>query len=178
MAAAIKMARMKTKTFILFCAALLPAGVTFAAAPITKFDPVAFEQRFHKADKDKNGKLSRTEAYAEFPRMPEFFDEIDGNKDDAITLVEVRRALDKRINAAIEATKQPKKFGYVESGADTPAPAPSAAEQPKQFSSAAEARRYTRNQYYEALAGSKARARERGEPVIDAPTNPVIKKSF
>ena len=41
-----------------------------------------------------------------------------------------------------------------------------------------EARRYYRNQYYESIAGGKALARERGEPVIDAPTNPVIKKSF
>ena len=174
----IKLTTMKTQLQLCACALILSTGPIFAAAQIPTMDPVVFEQRFHKADKDKNGKLSRAEAYAEFPRMPEFFDEIDGNKDDSITLVEVRRALDKRINAAIEATKQPKKFGYVESGADAPATAPSTAAQPKQFSSAAEARRYTRNQYYEALAGSKALARERGEPVIDAPTNPVIKKSF
>ncbi len=172
------MAAMKTQTLLVVCASLLAAGSAFAAPPVTTYDPIAFEQRFHKADKDKNGRLSRTEAYAEFPRMPEFFDEIDGNKDGYITLAEVRRALDKRVNAALDASKQPKKFGYVDSGASTGTRLPPSADQPQEFSSATEARRYYRNQYYESIAGGKALARERGEPVIDAPTNPVIKKSF
>ena len=66
---------MKTQLQLCACALILSTGPIFAAAPIPTMDPVVFEQRFHKADKDKNGKLSRAEAYAEFPRMPEFFDE-------------------------------------------------------------------------------------------------------
>ena len=51
-----------------------------------QIDPAVFEQRFKSADKDKDGKLTRKEAYAAFPRMPEFFNEIDRNRDDSITL--------------------------------------------------------------------------------------------
>ena len=53
------------------------SAVAMAEAVPTHFDKADFQKRFHAADKDKNGKLSRTEAYSEFPRMPEFFDEID-----------------------------------------------------------------------------------------------------
>ena len=51
-------------------------------------------------------------------------------------------------------------------------------EQPPQFSSKAEARRYYRFEYYESVAGSNEKARQRGEPVSDSPGNTILKKSF
>ena len=91
------------------------------------------------------------------------------NKDGFITLAEVRRAMDRRVNAAMDAGKTGKRYG-LDAGASGAAKAPdSAVKQPKQFSSEAEARRYYQNQYYESLAASKALARERGEPVSKAP---------
>ncbi|MBK7766547.1 MAG: hypothetical protein IPI44_10770, partial [Sulfuritalea sp.] len=59
------------------------------------------EKRFHAADKNGDGMLSREEAYAQFPRAPKFFDEIDSNRDKYITLVEVRQARARRVEAAI-----------------------------------------------------------------------------
>ena len=64
------------------------SAVAMAEAVPSNFNQIEFEKRFHAADKNKDGKLSRTEAYEEFPRMPEFFDEIDTNKDSSITLIE------------------------------------------------------------------------------------------
>jgi hypothetical protein len=159
------------------CALMLVSGSVFAAAPMERFDPVQFEQRFYKADKGKKGKLSRAEAYAEFPRMPEFFDEIDINKDNFITLEEVNQAMERRVNAAIEASDPGKRYGSVDAGKTDAGGAPATAEQ-QQFSSATEAKRYYQNEYYESLAGSKADARARGEPVTDMPVAPVLKKSF
>ena len=161
------------------CGLILAAGSAVAAAPpVTNFDPVVFEQRFNKADKGKKGKLSRAEAYAEFPRMPEFFDEIDSDKDNFITLAEVRRAIDRRVNAAMDTANSAKRYGGVDAGGATSAGTPRAPAQPKQFSSATEARRYHQRETYEAIAGSKALARERGEPVSNSPETPVFKKSF
>lgn len=169
---------MKVRKRHLAFAWIFIAGCVFAAAPIANFDPVVFEQRFNKADKGRKGKLSRAEAYAEFPRMPEFFDEIDTNKDGFITLAEVRQAMDRRVNAAMNAGKTGTRYG-LDAGASGAAKDPaSAAKQPKQFPSDAEARRYYQNQYYESLAASKALARERGEPVSKAPENQIFNKSF
>ena len=85
------------------CSSDLPAVA--AESTSGQIDPAAFEQRFKAADKDKDGKLTRKEAYEAFPRMPEFFGEIDRNRDDSITLEEVRRAMEKRVDAAIDAGK-------------------------------------------------------------------------
>ena len=168
---------MKIRIHHIACALIFAAAPVMAAAPIANFDPVVFEQRFNKADKGKKGKLSRAEAYAEFPRMPEFFDEIDTNKDGFITLAEVRQAMDRRVSAAMDAASPAKRYG-LDAGASAAAKAPPAPEKPKQFSSDAEARRYYRDQYYESIAGSKALARERGESVSNLPQNTIINKSF
>lgn len=77
------------------------ATAAMAAPEPETFNEAAFEQRFKAADKGNTGKLSREEAYAAFPRMPEFFAEIDENKDNFITLVEVTNAMEGRVNAAI-----------------------------------------------------------------------------
>lgn len=158
-------------------AMLLTAAPVFAAAPVVNFDPVRFEQRFNKADKGKKGRLSRAEATAEFPRMPEFFDEIDADKDGYITLAEVRKAMNKRVDAAMNASDPAKRYGRVDGGGDTAA-APAGAGSLPQFSSQAEARRYYRAEFYESLAESREKARARGEPVGDARVTPLLKKSF
>jgi len=165
------------------CALMFVSGLLIAAPPPVRLDPVEFEQRFHKADKGKKGKLTRAEAYAEFPRMPEFFDEIDTNRDGFITLQEVKKAMDRRVDAAINASNPARRYGSVEIGKVDTAAAPAAAAsaeaaKPPQFSSSAEARRYYRSEYYENLAGSTAKARESGAPVADLPAAPILKKSF
>jgi hypothetical protein len=151
------------------------AQPTTPAAP-DNFSQAKFEKRFRQADKNHDGMLSREEAYAEFPRMPEHFDEIDSNKDDRITLIEVKRALQRRRDAAMSP-------GGKYSVAAKPATrAPSgAAETPATpaFSSKAEARRQHRYDYYESLAASQEAARNQGEQAVPAEPYPsVLNKSF
>jgi hypothetical protein len=162
------------------CGLLLVAGCAVAAAPPVpaNFDPIVFEQRFNKADKGKKGKLTRAEAYAEFPRAPEFFDEIDANKDGFITLAEVRRAIDKRVNAAMEASSPSKRYGSGNAGASAGGAIASGDAGTKQFSSEAEARRYYRSQQYESLAASTASQPKLNEPFTNTPTSPLLQKSF
>ena len=162
----------------LVCALMLLSMPVLAAAPMDRFDPVQFEQRFHKADKGNKGRLTRAEAYAEFPRMPEFFDEIDSNKDQFITLEEVRQAMERRVNAAIEASSPAQRYGSVDAGTGAATGIPATPGQGPRFSSKEEARRYYRNEYYESLAESRERARDRGQPVSDSPSSPFLKKSF
>jgi hypothetical protein len=156
---------------------LLPL-TAIADSALSNYDPVQFEKRFHKADKGNQGKLSRAEAYAEFPRAPEFFDEIDANKDSFITLAEVQQAVERRVNAAIDATAPAKRYGSVDSGPAGTLPMPTGTVQGPAFASPEEARRYYRRQNYEALAADKASARDRGEQVSKSPSTPLFKKSF
>ena len=141
-----------------------------AAPPAEQFDPVQFEKRFHKADTNKDNQLSRKEAYAEFPRMPEFFDEIDSNRDGAITLLEVKQTLERRVDAAFKAT-QHKASPAAGTGkpitTQTPMPA-----------GELDARRAYRSQYYESLMQDKARARDMGEVAPPAPSSPLIDKRY
>ena len=163
---------------IIGSALMLVAGLVTAAEPAGRFDQAQFEQRFRQADKGNKGKLSREEAYAEFPRMPKFFDEIDANRDGFITLNEVNRAMERRVNKAIEAGSAARRYGSAAIDAAGAAPGNAAStEQPPQFSSKAEARRYYRLEYYESVAGSNEKARQRGEPISDSP-GAILKKSF
>ena len=100
---------------------MLISTFAWAKAATDGYDPVKFEKRFHHADKDNNGKLSRKEAYAEFPRMPEFFDEIDTNKDGFITLKEVHNTMERRVNAAINTSKSASRYGGVDAGKESSA---------------------------------------------------------
>ena len=149
---------------------LLASTSALAAPPSEPFDPVKFEQRFHKADANKDGQLSRKEAYAEFPRMPEFFDEIDANRDNAITLIEVKEALQRRVDAAFKATRG---YGSPTAGngglASTPTAAPL---------SDLETERAIRNQYYESLSEDSTRARDMGEVAPRAPSTPLFEKRY
>jgi hypothetical protein len=149
---------------------LLASTSVLAAQPSEQFDPVEFEKRYHKADANKDGLLSRKEAYAEFPRMPEFFDEIDSNQDNAITLLEVKQTLERRVDAAFKETKH---YDSQTAGkGDT-----DAAQEPMSPREL-ETRRAYRRQYYESLSEDKDRARDMGEPVPQAPSSPLLDKRF
>jgi hypothetical protein len=157
---------------------MLASPFVWADAALGKFDPAQFEKRFHHADKGNKGKLSRAEAYAEFPHMPEFFDEIDTNKDGFITLKEVNKAMERRVNAAISASKSANRYGSVDAGKQA---APSVAESTAQdpvFTSEAEEKRYRRIQFYESIEDSKTQAIDRGEPVPLSPSSPILVKPF
>jgi hypothetical protein len=159
-------------------ALIFVSPLVWADAATDRYDPVQFEKRFHHADKDKNGKLSRKEAYAAFPRMPEYFDEIDTNKDGYITLKEVNKAMERRVNAAINATKPASKYGNVDAGKKAaPGVGKSTGQEPV-FASEAEARRYHRMQFYESIEEDKAKAIERGEPAPESPSSPIFVKPF
>jgi hypothetical protein len=159
-------------------ALMLVSPFVWAKAATDKYDPVQFKKRFHHADKDSNGKLSREEAYAEFPRMPEFFDEIDTNKDGFITLKEVHNTMERRVNAAIDTSTSASRYGGVGAGKETaPGVGKSAGKDPV-FTSEAEERRYHRMQFYESIENDKAKAIERGEPVPESPSSPILVKPF
>ena len=162
---------------------LMSAATAAAATPVPEtFNEAAFEKRFKAADTGNTGKLSREQAYAAFPRMPEFFDEIDANRDNAITLLEVQNAMERRVNAAIDASQ----IGSQYSGAAEMQNGGTADDTPsrQQFSNQAEARRYHRYQYYDSLAGSQEEAANQGalvpaDPMRPLPAAPMqIDKSF
>jgi hypothetical protein len=162
----------------LVIAFMLASPVVWADAATDNFDPVQFEKRFNHADKDKKGKLSREEAYGEFPRMPEFFDEIDTNKDGFITLEEVNKAMERRVNAAISAAHPAKHYGTVDAGKEIVTGVTESAKQEPVFTSEAEERRYRRFQFYESIGSGKAKAIERGEPIPPTPSSPILVKPF
>ena len=148
------------------------ATAALAAAEPVAFNEAAFEQRFKAADTGHTGKLSRAQAYAAFPRMPAFFAEIDANKDDFITLPEVSNAMERRVNAAIDANSPVGGSAAAPEMKDGGGPSSAdAAKSVQSFSSPAEARRYHRYQYYESLAAdSQENAVNRN---VIAPAAPV-----
>jgi hypothetical protein len=160
-----------------FCLALISPAVA-AETPAVRYDPVEFEQRFHKADQGGKGKLTREEAYGEFQRMPEFFDHIDADGDGHITLHEVHGLVEKKIDDAIAASQARSYYGGLDAGLNTGDAPDAGAAQKRQFASDAEARHYYRNQYFESLADRKAQARERGEVVSPSPSTPFLHRSF
>jgi hypothetical protein len=159
-------------------ALILVSASVWADAAMDRYDPVQFEKRFHHADKDNKGKLSRKEAYAEFPRMPEFFDEIDTNKDGFITLKEVHDAMERRVSAAINASRSANRYGSVDAGKSkskqaAPGAGNSTGQEPA-FASEAEEQRYHRYQFYESIESNKAKANERGEAVKHNDLDPAL----
>jgi hypothetical protein len=157
-------------------ALMLASPFVWANEATEKFDSVQFEKRFHHADRDNKGKLSREQAYAEFPRMPEYFDEIDTNKDGFITLEEVNKAMERRVNAAINASKSSKRYGSVDAGKQAAKGVGESAAQEPVFTSEAEERRYRRLEFYESIEDSKTQAKDRGEPF--PPSSPFYIKPF
>jgi hypothetical protein len=91
---------------LFLCLACLPA-IAQAQHPLpADFSREIFERRFRAADKDGDGRLARAEAYAEFPRAPQFFNEIDANRDNHVTLIEFNQAMERRATAALEAASR------------------------------------------------------------------------
>jgi hypothetical protein len=155
---------------------LMLVSATLQAEPaVQQYDPVRFEQRFNKADLDGNARLSREEAYAAFPRMPEFFDEIDSDKDNAITLVEVEQALERRVNAAMASTGR---YGTFASSTTESGKKDAATVQGQALSSELEAKRLYRQQYYESISGEKALSGQFGEPASKSPSSPLFDKRY
>ena len=160
-------------------ALLLVSAIASAAPPPAEFDQAKFEKRFRAADKNQNGKLSRDEAYAAFPRAPEFFDELDGNRDGSITLGEVKKAADKRVDAAVNASKTGSRYRLpAEPGVATVTPGAGSEVSPSTFASREEARRYHRYDYYESLADEREAEKLRGQPTPNVEPVPALKKSF
>jgi hypothetical protein len=155
--------------------ALFIASTAFAAPATGEFNQAEFEKRFRAADTGKTGKLSRQAAYKAFPRAPEFFDEIDVNKDNFITIKEVNQALDRRWDAAVKSNK----YNLPATPQTVPAAENTAAINPEPaFSSKAEAQRAHRYEYYESLAGDLENSRLRNQPTQPEPYPTLLKKSF
>jgi len=152
--------------------ALFMSGLAMAAGPQDNSQE-RFEKRFRAADKDRNGSLSRDEAYAEFPRAPEYFDQIDSNKDGQVSLAEVKKAMQKRVDAALAASGSNGKYALPQSSGTASMPNAEAGAQPA-FASKQEAARAHRYDYYESLAETQDAARKRNEPTM--PT--LMQKSF
>jgi hypothetical protein len=158
--------------YSLLVLALMSTAATAAmAAPEPEtFNKAAFEKRFKAADKGNKGMLSREEACAEFPRMPEYFVEIDANKDNYITLIEVTSAMERRVNAAINASQMGSEYsGAAAMTAGGELAASDAAKSGQRFANPDEARRYHRYAYYEPLADSREDPMNRGAIVPTAP---------
>jgi len=154
---------------------MLVSTAALAEPAVQQYDPARFEQRFKNADVDSNGRLSRQEAYAAFPRMPEFFDEIDSNKDSAITLTEIEQALERRVNAAIGSTNRYDAFA---SGKGKTGNIDAATVQGQALPSEMETKRLYRQQYYESISGEKALSSELGEPGSKSPSSPLFDKRY
>jgi hypothetical protein len=162
--------------FSLFGLALtsIMATAAMAAPDSGTFNEAAFEKRFKAADIDNTGRLSKQQAYAAFPRMPEFFVEIDENQDGYITMVEVTNAMERRVSAAINESQIGSGYSGAAEMKDGGEPVASGKTVPRQqFSSAAEARRYHRYQYYESLSDSQENPMNRGEIAPTTPTQLV-----
>lgn len=158
-------------------ATLFIAMSATAAPPVGEFNQAEFEKRFRAADTGKTGQLSRAAAYQAFPRMPEFFDEIDQNKDNFITLKEVNQALDRRWTAALKGNSA-YALPATAPAAPTPGGTPAAAGTTPAYASKTEAQRAHRYEYYESLAGDLESSRLRNQPTQPEPYTTVIKKSF
>lgn len=160
--------------YLLLGLALFPALAMAQPLP-DNFNQEKFEKRFIAADKDGNGALSRAEAYAEFPRMPEFFDEIDNNKDQQITLVEVNQAIARRVNAAMNASSIGSKYVKPEYTKSRTTAAAQDPEMENLFSSQEEVHR---REFYESFAEDQSNARNRGIPIPAKASPNLLKKTF
>jgi hypothetical protein len=164
----------KAMRFLFLGLALVSATVVAQQLP-ANFNQKEFEKRFRAADKDGNGMLSREEAYAEFPRAPEFFDEMDTNYDRQVTLTEVNQAMERRLQAAMNASSTGSKYVKPQYLGDQPKAAVDDPEMENLFSSQEEARRH---EFYESLAGDQDNARKRGIPPPIKTSPNLLNKSF
>jgi hypothetical protein len=161
--------------YLLFCLACLPAA-SLAQTTADKANQEKFEQRFRTADKNGDGRLSRAEAYAEFPMAPQFFREIDADNDNHVTLAEVAAARAKRIERALNASSVGSAAKYVKPEYLKPgrAPAGSEADAPDMTSSIANRRS---SEFYEFLGWDYDSDPYPDPPVADSASN-LVNKPF
>lgn len=159
---------------LLFCLTCVPAAVMAQQLP-ANFNQEQFEQRFRAADKDGDGRLSREEAYAAFPKAPEFFKEIDANNDNHVTLPEFNQAMARRAEAALNAGKPGAK--YVKQEQLRTDPALTGGEPDATDLSAAIAQKRS-NEFYEFLEGRHYdNASDRDRPVPAESTSNLLNRS-
>ncbi|MEC5399040.1 hypothetical protein [Uliginosibacterium sp. H1] len=160
-----------------FAAGILLAGpcaAQTASTPAAKAPPQIsheeFSRRFKSADKAGKGALSRDQALKAFPNIGRYWDDIDTNRDGAMTLAEVDAAWQRAMDRAMSLPA-----GVAPGGSSAPASdtAPVLQVPPN----ATAQRRMDRQAYYEQLL----RSDPQGSPTrLDGGTEPVpiIKKSF
>lgn len=136
-----------------------------------------FKKRFAAADVNRDGKLTRAEAYAAFPRIPQHFDEIDVNRDGSITLLEVETTMNKRVDAALAASRTAS-GRYALPAEVSGSAGPGAAAASPVLVGENEATVFHGRQYYESLAGDLAQEQMRGEPVARNPAPDQFQRSF
>lgn len=163
--------------YLLFCLACVPAALMAQQLP-DNFNQEEFEKRFRAADKDGDGRLSREEAYAAFPRAPQFFKEIDANNDNHVTLLEFNQAMARRAEAALNAGKRGTGAKYVKPGSLKDAPAPSGGEADATDLSTAIAQKRS-NEFDEFLGEDQSNASDRDTAApAKSSTSNLLKKSF
>ena len=145
-----------------------------AAEGLPTYEPESFKKRFSRADLNEDKKLSRQEAYVEFPRMPEFFDEIDANKDGLITIAEVNLAIERRVDAALAGYK----LGKQHVTPSNVAASDSANSKYPSFPNRQAAKRYFRATYYEEVSGQVAADGNIGETIESQPAPYQLQRKF
>ena len=135
-----------------------------------------FEKQFLAADTDGNGTLSRAEMKAKFKRTDEVFDRIDTNMDGQISLSEVKVAVEKSVEAAMQAGGA-RKYGK-SIGSSAGLSGEKSVEPEFEFADESEEREHHGYKFYDSLISSEHRALERGEKVKPEPVPNVLQKSF
>ena len=158
---------------LLFCLACLPAWSLAQPLP-DNFSQEIFERRFRAADKDGDGRLSRAEAYAEFPRAPKFFDEIDADRDQYLTRLEFNQGVKRRSAAAFEDAGRGAAAKYVKPEYLKGSPAPAAGESGARDLATSIAQRRS-NDFTEFLGGEQDHEAYPDLPVVDSGSNLVNK---
>jgi hypothetical protein len=163
--------------YLIFCLACFPAASMAQQLP-DNFNQEQFEKRFRAADKDGDGRLSREEAYAAFPKAPEFFKEIDANNDNHITLIEFNQAMARRAEAALNASNIGAAAKYVKPDYIRGGHA-SAAGEPDTTDLSSAIAQTRANEFNEFLGDEPGDAANYGTPApVKSTTSNLLKKSF
>lgn len=158
---------------------VLALGAPLVAVAQSAYDSPTFAKRFNAADTNKDGKLSRAEAYAAFPSMPKHFEEIDINRDGSITLVEIDAAMKKRVDAALEASKTASGHYVLPAGAlGSTAVSAATVDGSSVLVNKDDATLFHGSRYYEGLAGEFQHEETLGEPVGRNPAPGQLQMSF
>jgi hypothetical protein len=161
--------------YLFFCLACLSTVSMAQQALPENFSQEIFERRFRAADKDGDGRLSRAEAYAEFPRAPKFFDEIDASRDNHVTLIEFNQFMERRSAAALDAASRGSAARYVKPEYLRVAP-PAAGETGARDLASSIAQRRSHD-FTEFLGGEQEHEAYPDLPVTDSASN-LVNKSY